>query len=130
MKKLLLILTLLIAVAQNVQAADAVLSWTAPTTNVDGSPLTDLAGYKIYWGLVSGVYTQNKVLTVAQSSCTSAPGITTCTNTITGFLADNKTWYFVVTAYDTSNNESAFSNQLSKTFLDTIAPSAPILVIQ
>jgi hypothetical protein len=27
------------------------LTWEAPTENVDGTPLTDLAGYKIYWGI-------------------------------------------------------------------------------
>ena len=26
------------------------LSWVAPTENVDGSPLTDLTGYKIHYG--------------------------------------------------------------------------------
>ena len=25
-------------------------SWTAPTTNTDGSPLTDLASYRVYYG--------------------------------------------------------------------------------
>ena len=25
-------------------------SWTAPTTNSDGSPLTDLASYRVYFG--------------------------------------------------------------------------------
>ena len=30
------------------------LSWIAPTTNVDGSSLTDLGGYKIYWSTVNG----------------------------------------------------------------------------
>ena len=30
-------------------AGVADLSWTPPTTNTDGSPLTDLAGYRLYW---------------------------------------------------------------------------------
>src|SRR3990167_6643637 len=33
------------------------LMWEAPTSNIDGSPLTDLSGYKVYWGAVSGTYT-------------------------------------------------------------------------
>ena len=33
------------------------VSWTAPTENDDGSPLTDLAGYKIYYGTEPGNYT-------------------------------------------------------------------------
>jgi hypothetical protein len=32
----------------------ATLSWTAPTRNTDGSALTDLAGYWIYWGTTPG----------------------------------------------------------------------------
>ena len=28
------------------------LSWTPPTQNTDGSALTDLAGYKLYYGTV------------------------------------------------------------------------------
>jgi hypothetical protein len=26
------------------------VTWTAPTTNTDGSPLTDLASYRVYYG--------------------------------------------------------------------------------
>jgi hypothetical protein len=32
----------------------ATLTWDAPTTNADGTPLTDLAGYRIYYGTTSG----------------------------------------------------------------------------
>ena len=38
------------------------LMWETPTTNVDGSPLTDLAGFKVYWGTVSGTYFGVKVI--------------------------------------------------------------------
>ena len=31
----------------------------APSINEDGTPLTDLAGYKIYYGTASGNYTNN-----------------------------------------------------------------------
>jgi len=31
------------------------LSWTPPTTKVDGSPLTDVVGYRIYFGTARGV---------------------------------------------------------------------------
>src|SRR5690606_32266329 len=37
----------------------AELSWEAPTENEDGSPLTDLAGYKIYWGTQPDEYTNS-----------------------------------------------------------------------
>lgn len=34
----------------------ATVAWETPTTNVDGSALTDLAGYRIYYGQRSGDY--------------------------------------------------------------------------
>ncbi len=34
------------------------LSWTAPSTNEDGSPLNDLAGYKLYYGTQTGQYSK------------------------------------------------------------------------
>ncbi len=53
---------LLISVFLNasiLSAGDATLSWDPPTTNADGTPLTDLAGYRIYYGTSSGSYSQN-----------------------------------------------------------------------
>ena len=32
------------------------LTWTAPTQNEDGTTLTDLDGYMIFWGTTPGVY--------------------------------------------------------------------------
>jgi hypothetical protein len=37
---------------------NVVLSWQPPTTNTDGSTLTNLNGYRILYGVKSGVYTQ------------------------------------------------------------------------
>lgn len=87
----------------------AKLSWDAPTTNADGTPLTDLAGYKVYYGIASGNYSQN----------INAGNVTTYT--VSGL--NDGTYYFVVTAYDTSNNESGHSNEVSK-FIKGI-PSPP-----
>jgi hypothetical protein len=76
------------------------LTWAAPTTNADGTPLTDLAGYKIYYGTISGNYTE--VIDVG--------------NVITYKVEGRQpgTYYFAVTAYDTSGNESDYSNEVSK----------------
>lgn len=81
----------------------ATLSWTPPTQKTDGSPLTDLAGYKIYWGTSKGNYTHSATL--------SNPGLTS-------YVIDQltpATWYFVATAFDSSGVESSFSNAASKT---------------
>jgi hypothetical protein len=81
----------------------AALTWDAPTTNVDGTPITALAGYKIYYGTKSGVYTG--VIDAGSSTSFAfnnlAPG----------------TYYFVVTAYDSLGTESDYSNEASKVIL-------------
>ena len=77
-------------------AGSATLSWTRPTTNTDGTPLTDLAGYRIYYGTSSGNYTQS----------INAGNVTTYT---VSNLTAGTTYYFVATAYDTSGYESGYS---------------------
>ena len=93
-------------------ASPTTLNWTAPTTNSDGTPLTDLAGYKIYCGIKAGTYASPKnvgnVLTYPLSSLGLTQGVNYC----------------AVTAYDTSGNESVKSNEVSFTF-DNVAPAAP-----
>ncbi len=78
------------------------LSWNAPTSNADGSPINDLGGYKIYYGKVSHSYSH------------SVDVGTNTTYTIENLTAG--TYYFSVTAYDTSGNESGYSNEVSKIF--------------
>jgi len=85
-----------------VYAGQATLSWVAPSINEDGTPLTDLAGYKIYYGTASGNYTQN----------VDAGNVTTYAFTN---LTDGKTFYFVATAYNAAKFESKYSNEISKT---------------
>lgn len=84
----------------------ATLSWQAPTTRTDGSPLGGtLAGYRIYYG-----QSQNNL---SQSVTVSSPGMLS-------YVIDNltpATWYFAATAYDNNGLESAFSNIASKTIL-------------
>ena len=79
------------------------LSWTAPITNEDGSVLTDLAGYKLYYGTQPGQYSQ--VITVGDY-----------TSAEIGDLGSG-TYYLTVTAYDIYGNESVFSNEIDHTFI-------------
>src|SRR5690349_20774637 len=37
-------------------ASQALLTWNATTTNADGTPITDLAGYNVYIGSAPGAY--------------------------------------------------------------------------
>ena len=69
------------------------LTWTAPSVNVDGSPLTDLAGYNVLYGTAMGNYTVNRTV----------PNQTTYT--LTG-LVGGQTYYMVIKSRDTSGNLS------------------------
>jgi uncharacterized protein YjbI with pentapeptide repeats len=80
-------------------AGEVTLSWTPPAMNEDGTHLTDLAGYRLYYGATSGSYSD----TVDVGSV--------ITYQLKG-LDDKLTYYFTVTAYDTSGNESKYSNEV------------------
>lgn len=74
----------------------------------DVSPSPNVTGYKLYWGGISRSYTNN--INVGNVS------IYTVTN-----LTVSNTYYFAVTAYDTSL-ESAFSDEISYTVPSTNLP--------
>lgn len=80
----------------------ATLTWTAPTTNTNGSALTDLAGYHVYYGTSPSSMTTS--INVASAGTTSY----TVNNLPAG------TWYFAVNAYTTSGADSALSNTGAK----------------
>ncbi len=88
---------------QSAATGSAVLSWLPPTQNSDGSPLTNLAGYKVYWGTSPGTYPNSVTL--------NNPGLATyvVANLVPG------TYYFVMTAFNTIGAESLQSNPASKT---------------
>ena len=80
----------------------ASLSWTPPTTNVDGSTLEDLAGYRIYYGTQEGTY----------------PNMIPVSKGVSSYVVENlapNTYFFVITAYDYWGNESGQSNVATKT---------------
>lgn len=78
------------------------LAWISPTTKADGTPLADLAGYRILLGTTSGVYSQT--ITVANPYAQNYA--------ITGLPAS--TYYAVVKAFDSANNESSASAEVFK----------------
>lgn len=85
----------------------AIVSWEAPTTNTDGTALTDLAGFKVYWN--SG---DPSMVTAPTGKVRAITNGTTLTTTITGLTAGN--WYFAVTALKASGVESGISNVATK----------------
>lgn len=79
------------------------INWMPPTENTDGTPLTDLSGYDIYYGTSSGNYTQT--ITV------SNPGIAT-------YVVDNLspgTYYFSVAAVGSDGAQSPLAPEISAT---------------
>ena len=82
----------------------ATLTWVAPTKNTDGSPLTDLIGYKVYWGTTKGQYTNSFRINNLLATSYQISGLT------------SGTWYFVVTAINVAEEESGYSNIATKTF--------------
>ncbi len=89
----------------------ATLSWVAPTQNTDGSPLTDLAGFRAYWGTTAGVWPN-------QANVPGGAGVTTFVVTP---LAP-ATWNFTVTALNAAGKESAMAMAVQKT-ISAAAPS-------
>lgn len=47
------LLTAFLVYTPPAHAAKMFVTWVAPTKNTDGSPLTDLAGYRVEWGSCS-----------------------------------------------------------------------------
>jgi Fibronectin type III domain len=84
-------------------AGTVTIDWQPPTENVDGSALTNLAGYHIHYGVSSGNYTQ----TISVSN----PGIAT-------YVVSNLTpgtYYFAVAAVNYAGTESPLSSEVSAT---------------
>ena len=104
MKKICILLAIiLITVAA--QAATVQVSWNANTE-------AELAGYNVYYGTESGTYGEPVSTTETSQLLTLTPEVGT-------------TYYFAVTAYDTSSNESAFSEEVSLFVPDPTAPAKP-----
>lgn len=79
------------------------VSWVPPTTNTDGSALTNLAGYRIYYG--TSTTTLNRTVTVQGTAIT--------THRIENL--GSGPWYFAVRAYNSDGSDSGPSNVASKT---------------
>jgi hypothetical protein len=80
----------------------ATLSWNPPTENSDGSVLSNLAGYRIYYGRNANSFGQSAVL--------NNPGLTR-------YVVENLSpakWYFTITSVNASGVESVRAATVSK----------------
>jgi hypothetical protein len=83
---------------------NATLTWSAPTVNTNGTPVTTLTGYHVYYGNSQPL---TQYMTVS--------GATTTTYEFTQLAAG--TWIFAVTAMAADGTESAQSPIGTKTIL-------------
>jgi fibronectin type 3 domain-containing protein len=88
-------------ISDNVTGGSLTLAWDNSLSS-DGTPVANIAGYSVYYGTSPGVY-DTKIDNGTSTTCT-----------ITGLRSG--TYYIAVTCYDVAGTESAFSNEVSKTF--------------
>src|SRR5213593_1305500 len=86
-------------------------SWTAPTTNTDGSALTNLALYRVYYSESDSPCPSSTFFEVASSTSTPPPDQTVDFQ-LTG-LTTGSIYSVWVTAVDMDGNESACSDAAS-----------------
>src|SRR5580693_2786604 len=89
--------------AATAATGNAVVNWVPRTQNTNGSPLTDLAGIKIYYGTSSSNLSQ--MVQVAGTGATA----TTIPNLASGV------WYFGGVSYTSGGTQSAMSSVVSAT---------------
>ena len=77
------------------------LDWQPPTENSDGSALTNLAGYTVYYGTSAD--------NLSKSVKISNPGLTAFS--VTGLSSG--TWYFAITSYSADGVESTRTSTVS-----------------
>ena len=90
-----------------VEAGILDLTWNAPITNADGSPLTDLAAYRVYFGTSSSPCRVSSYSVVPSPTPTPIAG-DVATFRLTG-LVTGTVYVTQVTALDSSGNESGCS---------------------
>ena len=83
-------------------SGSATLNWVAPTTNTDGTRLTNLSGYRIHYGSSVSAMTQTVQITNPAE----------LTYTLTNLSAG--TWYFEIVAYNSVDVDSSDSGVVSK----------------
>jgi len=114
---------LLVAVSSDAGVLTA--SWTAPTTNTDGSQLTQLALYRVYYNTSDSPCKDSTFVEVASPDSNPPPDETVSfqlTGLTTGWI-----YSVSVTAVDASGNESVCSEVASAIAQDdsVTTPAAP-----
>ena len=114
--------------------AEIGVTWKYPATNLDNTPLTNLAGANVYWGTASSNYTHildvpggvpggpgAATVTVPDPAITWPAGYTVITGKLECVVRTTaeptwtgRTYYLNGTAYNTAGLESDFCNEVAK----------------
>jgi hypothetical protein len=89
-------------IASGAATGSVTLSWTPPSENEDGSQLSDLSAYRIYWGRAGQRY---------------GPPVTINNPSVTRYVIEGLapgTYEFVATAVNRAGVESRFSNAITR----------------
>lgn len=101
----------IIAIPLGAAAGSLDVAWDAPTTNADGSPLIDLAGYRVYTGTSDPECPGPDFFALVAPAPGPGAGDTVVAS-LTGLTAGAAYWTRV-TAVDTAGNESECSPAIS-----------------
>jgi hypothetical protein len=81
----------------------ATVNWVLPTTNTDGTPLTDLTSFKVLYGTNSASLANSKLVSDPKATSTTISSLGT------------GTWYFAARAVNSKGVESDNSNMAQRT---------------
>lgn len=113
MKKLFIaIMSIFFLTAFAHAGSDVTFQWSANSE-------ADLAGYKLYRSATQGDYLTSTPIDIPLSSLADINN-----PAYTEENVPDGTWFWIATAYDTSGNESGYSNEVTDT-LDATAPASP-----
>lgn len=85
----------------SIGSSSVILAWNPPTQNEDGSPLTDLGGYKIFYGTEPGDYT----IEIRVEN----PGLSSY---VVGNLTPT-TYFFAAKSFNTNGVDSDFTDEIA-----------------
>ena len=103
------------------------LGWEAPTENTDNTPLNDLAGFEVFWGMTSGDFVQARKFDIPddqQVELTTPAGVINIPSP--GPNGGSVTVFFVMTAYDTGVIRDSTINCIGDPTDDDNDPGNPV----
>jgi hypothetical protein len=99
-----------------------IVEYVEPTTNADGTPLTDLAGTTVFYRLDAGADTLGAMVPATAPTGGQRRAVTVTVPAVTGTVT---AW---AVATDTADNVSARSNLASKVLGGPVAGRAGVLI--